>query len=139
MSKKVRHIDMKLRSISIPVVVNPGPSELRELWLNAKRNPNIGDPNQCNFMINKHDDLYVWAGTRGLHRFVIPRIGEKQSDFKAYGVFRTQRNDPRKLDKLEYVSKNAFMQVSSEILVRKFMKLVHSLKLKKAPGFQASA
>lgn len=125
----------KARSITIPLYKNPGPEELRKLWMEAKAK-SLGDPNHCRFMIDKRDNIYVWAGERGMFKWVAKSLKMKNSDFSAFGIFRTEKNDPRKLDILEYVSKNMFMTQTHSMMRVKFMKLIHKLRLKKTPTFK---
>jgi hypothetical protein len=87
-------------------------------------------------MIDSSDNLYVWAGDRGLHRFVVKSLGMKLSDFKAFGEFRTELDNPRKIAALERVSKNSFQFVTSDVLEKKFMKIIHQLRLVKSPSFK---
>jgi len=133
--KKAEKLETKIRSIKVPLYKNPGPSEMRDLWMEAKAK-NLGDPNHCKFMIDKQDNLYVWGGDRGLHRFVVKSLGMKLNDFSAFGVFRTEPDDPRKMASLEYISKNSFQFVTNDPLQKKFLRIIHSLRLKKSPSFQ---
>lgn len=134
-NKDTEKIIVKIRAIKVPLYVNPGPDELRDLWIEAK-SKNLGDPNHNKFMIDGDENLYVWSGDRGLYRYVVKNLGMSLRDFKAFGVFRTELRDPRKLDSLEYISKNSFMTVTNDILKRRFMKIIHRLRLRKSPGFQ---
>lgn len=133
--KSAEHFTVKIRAIKAPLVKNPGPNDLRVLWMEAKAK-SLGDPNHCKFMIDKNNDLYVWGGDRGLHRFVVKSLGMKLNDFVAFGVFRTEIKDPRKIATLESISKNSFQFVTNDPLRKKFMKLIHKLRLVKTPTFK---
>jgi len=133
--KSPEHFTVTIRAIKVPLVKNPGPSELRYLWMEAKAK-SLGDPNHCKFMIDKDNNLFVWGGDRGLHRFVVKSLGMKLNDFIAFGVFRTEINDPRKIQTLESISKNSFQFVTNDPLRKKFMKIIHKLRLIKTPTFK---
>lgn len=127
---------IKIRSIQVPMYMNPGPSEMRSLWREAK-SKSVSNPNHCKFLMDKSDNLYVWCGNRGLHRFVVKNLKMNLSDFQAFGVFETEKNDPRKIEKMIYISKNSFQMVTNVGLQQKFMNIIVKLNLKKSPTFKA--
>lgn len=125
----------KARSITIPLYKNPGPNELRKLWMEAKAK-NLGDPNYCQFMIDDKDNIYIWAGNRGMFKWVSKSLSLNRNSLKAFGAFRTEKNDPRKIDTLIYVSKNMFMTQTHSGLRLKFFKIIQKLRLQKSPSFK---
>jgi len=131
---KATFIDAKVLSRPIVVGINPGPWDLRDMWRRAYMR-GFPEPTKFRFMVDHDQSIYTWAGGVGIHRFVAKSLNKSLYDFVAFGAFEVDAADPRKLIKLEYVSKNAFLETTEGMARKNFYRVAKKLRWKRGPGF----